>query len=144
VTLNPPVIRERNTAVPISNPFTPAPSDAPTTLFVNVWGEPKKAGKTHFALTFPEPIRVLNFDFGSFELLPKFPGKDIQFKNLEMDEDLTPESANRLLQEFHGAWLWALKNSAGGHGCHRHRDPTLADRPDGQARGRAAQAHGDS
>jgi len=45
-----------------------------TGLKVLVWGEPE-VGKTHFALTFPEPIYVIDTEFGVAPLLAKEPFK---------------------------------------------------------------------
>lgn len=45
-------------------------------LFVSVAGEPK-TGKTHFALTFPDPLALFSFDLGAEFVASKFPGKQI-------------------------------------------------------------------
>lgn len=42
----------------------------------SVWG-PEKSGKTHFALTFPEPLHFINFDYGLEDLMYQFPDKEI-------------------------------------------------------------------
>jgi len=44
---------------------------------VFVWG-PYGVGKTHFALSFPEPIYVISTEFGVAQLLHQFPNKDIR------------------------------------------------------------------
>ncbi len=50
---------------------------ADANLSVSLSGDPK-TGKTHFALTFPDPIAVFSFDQrGAEVLLPKFPNKRI-------------------------------------------------------------------
>ena len=38
---------------------------------------PRKAGKTHFSLTFPAPIYVMSFDIGTQFVVDKFPDKEI-------------------------------------------------------------------
>lgn len=58
-------------------------------LKVMVWGD-AKLGKTHFAMSFPEPIYVIDTEFGAPPLLRKFQGKDINIMSaavLDPDTD---------------------------------------------------------
>lgn len=50
--------------------------EKPRRLVVTSWGAPK-AGKSHFALTFPSPIVYLNLDFGVADLQWKFPETEV-------------------------------------------------------------------
>lgn len=63
-----------------------------------------KDGGSHFLLTFPEPIFVLNFDLGLKEAAskPQFAGKEIYEKRFLVD-DLTYGNYEELLDE---AWLY--------------------------------------
>jgi hypothetical protein len=82
-------------------------------LVVSPWGIPK-SGKTHFAFTFPEPIRVINFDFGIKEVVGKFPGKDIKWADFLITAE--PDQHHRILGEAVEAYedmLDELKGSGG-------------------------------
>ena len=62
-----------------------------TGLKVLAWGEPE-VGKTHFALTFPEPVYVVDTDLGVAPLLakPEFRDKDIRIYDavkLDLEKD---------------------------------------------------------
>ncbi len=46
-------------------------------ISVSISGEPK-TGKTHWALTFPAPIRLFSFERGANYVATKFPDKDIE------------------------------------------------------------------
>ena len=48
-------------------------------LFASIEGEPK-TGKTHLALTWPDPILVFSFDLGLDPVKAKFPDKKIEVK----------------------------------------------------------------
>lgn len=48
-------------------------------IIVSVTGDPK-TGKSHFSLTFPEPIVVYSLDMGLDRVLPHFKGKNITVK----------------------------------------------------------------
>jgi KaiC/GvpD/RAD55 family RecA-like ATPase len=50
-------------------------------LKVAVWG-PQSSGKTHFALSFPQPIYVIDTELGSTPLRKKFKDKDINVLNV--------------------------------------------------------------
>ena len=52
--------------------------DAPN-LIVSIAGAPK-SGKSHLALTFPDPMLVFSFDIGLEPVLVKFPDKAIEVK----------------------------------------------------------------
>jgi hypothetical protein len=56
---------------------------------------PQKGGKTHFALTAPGPIGILNIDNGLEGVVEKFydKGKTIGVKKVTLPEKLTQESA---------------------------------------------------
>lgn len=69
-------------------------------LKVMIWGD-AKLGKTHFALSFPEPVFVIDTEFGSTPLLRKFPGKDIRIMSAavldpDTDEPDMDESLKKL------------------------------------------------
>ncbi|MGH7900322.1 MAG: hypothetical protein ACRENZ_01150, partial [Thermodesulfobacteriota bacterium] len=51
-----------------------------------VWGS-YGVGKTHFALSFPEPIYVISTEFGVGQLQKQFPNKDIRI--MECNEPYT-------------------------------------------------------
>lgn len=60
-------------------------------IIVSISGLPK-SGKTHLAMTFPEPIKVFSFDGGADYVRTKFPDKAIDIENIKMpliesDED---------------------------------------------------------
>jgi hypothetical protein len=68
--------------------LTPDKLQKKTGLKVLVWGEPE-TGKTHFALTFPPPIYVIDTEFGTAPLLPKFKGKEVYvFPACQLDADV--------------------------------------------------------
>ncbi len=56
-----------------------------TTFSIAIWGL-EKTGKTHFSLTFPEPIYFFNFDFGLHRVLPKLKDKLIKVFDYDMSE----------------------------------------------------------
>lgn len=91
--------------------FRPLAAPTDRRLFVAVWGEPKK-GKTHFSLTFPEPIYLLDLDMGAEDLAPKFPGKQIVHCPLAPDDPTDPVSLAHSLQKFILAWKWAVDQAA--------------------------------
>jgi len=77
--------------VPDASQFWKKPSEIihKTGLKVLIFGEPE-VGKTHFALTFPEPIFVIDTEFGVAPLLSKepFKNKDIRvFEACQLDVD---------------------------------------------------------
>ena len=45
---------------------------------------PPKSGKTHLAMTFPEPIKVFSFDGGADYVKTRFPNKEIDIENFRM------------------------------------------------------------
>jgi hypothetical protein len=93
-------------------PFTTSCEPA-SRLVVAVWGD-AKVGKTHFALTFPEPIRVLNLDFGLRELLHRFSPKDIAWSDLETTATSNLEESQRVLKAFHDDYLAAIEECQNG------------------------------
>ena len=65
-----------------------------------IWGD-AKLGKTHFALSFPEPVFVIDTEFGATPLLRKFPGKEIYIMSTavldpDTDEPDMDESMKKL------------------------------------------------
>ncbi len=53
-------------------------------LIVSISGRPK-AGKTHLAMSFPDPIKIFSFDMGATFVRTKFPDKEI-----DIDEIVLP------------------------------------------------------
>jgi len=54
---------------------------------IGIWG-PEGIGKTHFALTMPEPIYIVDTEFGVPQLFPKFTESSITYLDVcVMDED---------------------------------------------------------
>ena len=81
---------------------------------VSGWGEPKK-GKSHFALTFPEPIQAIEIgETGIEDLLPTFKGKQITHTPLIMPV-LSPEVGDhqKLLTAFEKVLLATVKQDSG-------------------------------
>lgn len=87
--------------------FRPLVAPERQRLVVALWGEPKK-GKTHLALDFPDPIRLLDLDMGAEDLAPKFPGKTIIHAPLAPADPTDPASVAQALELFIRAWQWAL------------------------------------
>ena len=79
-------------------------------LIISLSGEPK-SGKTHFALTAPEPIEVFDFDGGVLTLLGKFAGKDIRLYQYIMDV-WGKEKVSPMWDGFLGAYKKALAGDA--------------------------------
>ncbi len=52
-------------------------------IIVSIKGEPKN-GKTHFALSFPDPISLISLDLGAKPIIAKFPKKKITLRELPM------------------------------------------------------------
>ena len=52
-------------------------------IIVSITGHPK-SGKTHLALTFPEPVKVFSFDGGADYVRTKFSDKAIDIVNFQM------------------------------------------------------------
>lgn len=103
--------------------ITPQPTFNPATLFrplatpeksrlvTAVWGD-KDTGKTHFSLTFPDPIRLLDLDMGAEDLAHKFPGKEIVHAPISVEDPSSPQSVAQALVLFTYAWKWALDESS--------------------------------
>lgn len=79
-------------------------------LVTAIWGPPKDGGKTHFALTFPEPIYYFNVDRGIDELLPQFPNTDIRavIVRAETGVGTTPQFLEQEYNTLMGAYAEAL------------------------------------
>lgn len=70
--------------------FTEAPKEIPKRLIVSVESE-QKNGKTHFALTSPEPIYYVSIDTGEEGVIEKFADKEIYVKKVSMPNILLDE-----------------------------------------------------
>lgn len=99
-------------------PFHDARQQIHRRLVAGIWGNPGR-GKTHLALTFPEPIYFFNFDQGVTELLskPEFRDKDIRVATYvlpeEKEKDDYPAYLAKLI-EFHNDFNEALANVGSG------------------------------
>lgn len=82
------------------------PGESP--LVVAVWGEPK-SGKTHFACTFPAPVRFLNLNFGLRDIRKHFPGKDIKESKLPIIAVKELMDCQPILAQFHADYNAAIK-----------------------------------
>ena len=86
-------------------------------LVVSLWGQPK-AGKTHFALSAPDPIEFFDFDLGREGVDHKFKGKSITPHLYEIPlGGLQDQHATELLQKFYREYkvaLDALQDLGGG------------------------------
>jgi hypothetical protein len=74
-------------------------AEKPRRLLVTSWG-PNKAGKTHFALTFPSPIVFLNLDFGVADLEHKFPETEIYRADFPVPKLSNISACADLLSQF--------------------------------------------
>lgn len=90
-----------------------------TPILMSVWGS-AKTGKSHFALTAPEPIYYFNLDFGVRPLLHKFADKDITVYDVPvvlfagMDEsDDHIKGLTATLNTFQNAYQRALNELRG-------------------------------
>lgn len=74
-------------------------------LRVNIWGEPK-SGKTSFALSFPRPLYLFDFDHGFKELIAKRPelGEGLYYQEYALPPNPTPQEGEALLQSFVDDW----------------------------------------
>jgi hypothetical protein len=82
-------------------------------VIASVWGH-EKAGKSTLALTFPEPVRVMNFNFGIAPLRRNFPGKVIEESQLYLQTIGDMLECSKLLGRFYQDYLWAVQNACGG------------------------------
>lgn len=71
----------------------------PRRLIVTAWGTPK-TGKSHFALTFPEPIAYMNIDQSVEDILHKFPGLDLGLGTFEIPKKLDTAQCVELVRLF--------------------------------------------
>lgn len=104
-----------------ASPFTRI-VPGPKRLIVASWGLSKE-GKSHNALTWPQPLYYLNFDQGIEELLsnPEFADleiyqpldKDTGKSSLYVPSENNPELAKKILREFDKAYEWALGQQEG-------------------------------
>lgn len=77
----------------------------------------EKCGKSHFALTAPGPIAVLNFDIGLEGVADKFvlEGKHVMTANYDVPEGIAntqamADAADRIWQQMVKDYYWALKH----------------------------------
>lgn len=70
--------------------------EKPKRLIVTAWGTPK-TGKSHFALTFPEPLCYLNLDRSVEDIQYKFKGKDVWRGDFIIPKGLDPQACTDLL-----------------------------------------------
>lgn len=68
----------------------------PSRLLVTAWGPPK-SGKSHFALTFPDPIMIVNLDRSVEDIQYKFSGKEIWRGDIEIPKRLDAEACAQIL-----------------------------------------------
>lgn len=64
---------------------------------------PPKIGKTHFALTFPKPLKIFSFDLGFKPVLAKFEGQNIDVEEypLPIIDTMRPKPyANAIWEKF--------------------------------------------
>ena len=80
-------------------------------ILVSISGLPK-SGKTHLAMTFPEPIKVFSFDGGAEYVKSKrFPDKAIDIVNFSMpiiESDETAEWAPPIWEDFYNQYKKAV------------------------------------
>lgn len=95
--------------------------------FVNAVEDPKmrlilctegleKEGKTHFALSAPDPIIIHNFDVGLEGMVHKFKGKDIKKRNYKVPRfprgsnvDVVSEATKVIWEDFQESYYESLK-----------------------------------
>jgi len=68
-------------------------------MVVSLWGD-RGVGKTHLALTFPDPVYFFNLDYGLDALLPKFPDRDIRKADFPLSVTLDPGFYRHVLLDF--------------------------------------------
>ena len=69
-------------------------------LKIMIWG-PTATGKTHFAMSAPPPIFILDTEFGSAPLLRHFPDKDIYiYEAAVLDEESDEPDAEKSLRQI--------------------------------------------
>ena len=78
-------------------------------LRVGAWGA-TETGKTYFAMTFPEPVFIIDTEFGAAPLLHMFPNKDIRiFECAQLDSITSEPDPLKSLTEVEAA-LSSLKD----------------------------------
>jgi len=71
-------------------------------ILTSVSGLPK-SGKTHLAMTWPEPIKIFSFDLGADYVMTKFPDKAIDIHNFTLpiiETDTPAPYAEKVWDEF--------------------------------------------
>lgn len=89
-------------------------AEKPHRLLVTSWGT-TKVGRTHFALTFPDPIAVFDFDAGVKDIEWKFPDKEVYRAPLYVPNGV--DECARLLSQFEEALVQTchdFQNRGGG------------------------------
>lgn len=87
-------------------------------LIASIYGD-EKTGKTRFSLTFPEPIKLINLDWGADRawrpLLREFPGLDVEAFDINQLKIGDPADAATTLRDFYDTYLHCLQtlNHAG-------------------------------
>lgn len=78
-------------------------------LIVSVWGDPK-VGKTQFALTFPRPLFLFDWDHGLEHHLHRVLGQDVYISEYNYGSALEPKPEDyiRLQSEFDADYMAAL------------------------------------
>lgn len=91
------------------------PDNLPKRLILSLFAT-EKQGKTHFALTAPEPIYFMNLDYGVQELLgkPQFKEKHIELANHDMTEETDAATYKTLLGAFHRDYTEVLRDGQDG------------------------------
>ena len=59
---------------------------------------PPGCGKSHVAMTFPDPITVIDYDGGLEDVLPKFPEKDVKVINFHLPSTVKTRKAGEKIK----------------------------------------------
>lgn len=94
--------------------FAPSSSTVRPRLIMSVAGM-EKNGKTHFALTGPGPIAVINFDIGLEGVVHKFADKEVVQSDYRIEAgdgsaNQIADNADRMWRKFMADYRWALTN----------------------------------
>lgn len=82
-------------------------------IIVSVWGKPK-TGKTHLALTFPDPLYYFNFDWGFEHHKEGLDGREVYIADyLSIKPEMTVDEAMRMLKRFEQDYASALSKNNG-------------------------------
>lgn len=75
------------------------------------WGLPKD-GKTSFALSFPEPLYLMNFDYGYREVMDRVVGKELYVSDYFLPEEFELDAYLPLVLRFREEWNEAVEQAA--------------------------------